>query len=67
MSDADCYAKAVKRGDYTFTLVGQDKSAPRVICEWISQNIETAPPEKLREALEKAIIMRTQWGRRNAD
>ena len=67
MSDAECYAKAIERGDKTFTLVGQDLSSPRVICEWIKENIETAPKRKLEDALDRAIDMRNRPGRKQAD
>ena len=56
--DAECYKKAVERGQQTFTLVVQDISAPTIICEWIKQNIDHAPAEKLLDALEDAIAMR---------
>ncbi|HEX8838187.1 MAG TPA: hypothetical protein VF748_14695 [Candidatus Acidoferrum sp.] len=67
LSDATTFRKAVMRGDNTFTLVGQDRSGPTVICEWIKQNIETAPQDKLFEALARAIAMRLQTNRRAAD
>src|SRR5258708_7049135 len=35
-----CLKRARERGDECFTLVGQDMTAPTVICEWIKQNIE---------------------------
>ena len=56
-SEKDCLKKAEQRGDLCFTLVEQDLSAPAVICEWIKQNIETAPYEKLSHALYKAFNM----------
>jgi hypothetical protein len=67
VQDSKVYDKAVKRGDRTFTLVGQDRSAPLVICEWIKANIETAPAGKLFEALEDAIRMRESVIRKVAD
>jgi hypothetical protein len=66
-SDANCIDKARKRGDEMFTLVGQDNSAPAVLCEWIKLNIETAPAGKLRNALERALKMRQRPGRKSAD
>lgn len=56
--DQRCFARAQARGDETFTLVGQDLSSPIVICEWIKQNIHTAPDQKLRDALNDAIRMK---------
>ena len=47
---------------YTFTL-----PSPRVICEWIKENIETAPAEKLRCALEDALMMRQNPRRKRTD
>lgn len=67
MTDKDCYEKAVERGQRTFTLVEQDRTSPRVICEWIKENIETAPADKLFKALEDAITMRGFMGRKSAD
>jgi len=63
----ECYEKAKKRGQWTFTLIAQDKSSPSIICEWIKQNIETAPEEKLRDALNDALIMRKWIMRKTAD
>lgn len=68
MSTSDgCYEKAKARGDETFTLVGQDLSSPRVICEWLKENIDKAPERKLREAFECALRMRTTRMRKSAD
>lgn len=67
LSDAECFRKASERGDATFTVVGQDRSSPRVICEWIKENIETCPEDKLHEALNRAIVMRNKHYRRAAD
>lgn len=66
-SDKECYEKALLRGQRTFTLVGQDLSSPGVICEWIKVNIETAPADKLFDALQAALVMRGQGGRKVAD
>jgi hypothetical protein len=67
LSDNICFSKAKERGDLTFTLVGQDRTSPIVICEWIKQNIETCPADKLREAFERAIAMRHLPRRKSAD
>jgi hypothetical protein len=66
-TDTQVHAKAKSRGMDTFTIVAQDKSAPTTICYWILQNIETAPPDKLHDALKRAIGMRTYSPRKNAD
>lgn len=65
--DMTTYMKAKRRGDPTFTLVGQDKTSPRCIVFWIMENIETCPDAKLREALDDAIRMRNTNKRRWAD
>jgi hypothetical protein len=67
VSDQECFDKAKQRGDATFTVVGQDFTAPATICEWIKLNIETAPPAKLYAALDRAITMRAQLNRKAAD
>ena len=66
-ADTKCHAKAKQRGQATFTLVAQDKSAPSTIAYWILANIETAPEAKLREALEDALNMRQYPNRKSAD
>ncbi len=66
-SDTKVYAKARNRGQETFTLVGQDRTSPRTILFWIGENFETAPPEKLRDAFERALRMREFPERKWAD
>lgn len=65
--DQSCYEKAKARGQQTFTLVEQDRSSPKVIAYWILENIETAPPEKLIDAVKDAIAMRGYAYRKSAD
>jgi hypothetical protein len=65
--DDGCYQRAKARGEQTFTLVAQDRTSPVVICEWIKQNIETCPAEKLVDALMDAIAMRENPNRKSAD
>jgi hypothetical protein len=65
--DSKCHQKAIERNQQTFTLVEQDRSSPRTICFWILENIETAPREKLVDALLDAITMREAPLRKNAD
>lgn len=65
--DHDCYSRAKQRGEQTFTLVARDKSSPRTICFWIMENIETAPAEKILDALKDALTMRTHPDRKAAD
>ncbi len=65
--DSRVHAKAKARGQRTFTLVEQDASTVKTIAHWIYLNIETAPPEKLREALDDCIAMREFPNKKNAD
>jgi hypothetical protein len=65
--DSRVHVKAKQRGQHTFTLVAQDRSAPATIAFWIQQNIETAPEDKLRTALEDALAMRKYSPRKAAD
>ena len=65
--DNTCFEKALARGDQTFTLVAQDRTSPSVICEWIKENIETAPEAKLIDALMDALSMRKNPNRKSAD
>lgn len=67
LSDVDCFHRAQSRGQATFTVVAQDRSAPRVILEWMKENIETCPAAKLYEALSRAIEMRDYHSRKSAD
>lgn len=67
LSDAECFHRAQMRGQSTFTVVAQDRSAPRIVCEWIKENIETCPRAKLFEALSRAIEMRDFHFRKTAD
>lgn len=63
--DCACFEKAQKNGEQTFTLRAQDQCSPEVVAYWILKNIETAPEDKLRHALEDAIRMR-RWPKRKA-
>jgi len=57
-----------RQGDEeVFPLLGHDFSSPSVVAFWILQNIDTAPAEKLREALACALKMRQTPGRKVAD
>jgi hypothetical protein len=65
--DAGVFKKAQERGQLTFTIFQQDLSGAKTICEWIRLNIETAPADKLRDALETAIAYRDFPKRKVAD
>jgi hypothetical protein len=65
--DTQCFLKAKFKGEPTFTLRAQDRSAPENVCKWITANIETASEKKLRDALEIALRMRVHPHRRVAD
>lgn len=56
--DSDCFREAQERGQVTFTLVAQDVTSPAVILKWIEENLNTASDDKLREAFEKALLMK---------
>ena len=57
--DSRVHARAKERGQKTFTLIEQDRSTQRTIAFWILENVETAPEEKLVDALKQAIAK--QW------
>lgn len=67
MGEKSCYEKATLKGEPVFTLRGQDQSSPKTVAFWIQENIETAPAEKLRGALEIALKMRITLVRKAAD
>lgn len=50
-----------------FVLRAQDRTAPYVVAEWITANIMTAPEDKLRDALETALLMRNYKFKKTAD
>jgi len=50
-----------------FTLHAKDVTAPKTICSWIRDNIETASPEKLHDALDCALRMRDYEFRKSPD
>lgn len=56
--DAACFIRAQQRGQGTFTLVEQDRTAPAVVLDWIARNFATAPANKLRDAFETALRWR---------
>ena len=58
---------AKEKGERTFSLRSQDISSPEVIAFWIMKNILTAPAEKLHQALDDAIEMRSWPNRKHAD
>ncbi len=66
-NDEDVHSRAKDRGQGTFTLVEQDRTAPATIVDWIGRNIETAPEDKLRDALERALTFRRFNSRKYAD
>lgn len=55
-----CLAKA-KDDEMIFTLLSRDMQAPLAIIEWIKLSFNSQPADKLREALECAIVMKQQW------
>jgi hypothetical protein len=65
--DTKIHARARQRGQRTFTLVAQDKTAVETIGFWIMRNLDNAPADKLREALEDALAMRDFPTKKQAD
>ena len=65
--DWSCFEKGKAKGEQLFTLRAQDSTTPTVIAFWIMQNIENAPADKLRHALEDAIRARRWPMRKRAD
>lgn len=65
--DSKIYEKARRRGQKTFCLIEQDVTAVLTIAHWICFNIETAPDDKLRDALESCLQWRHYKGRKLAD
>jgi hypothetical protein len=55
--DDRCLEKAYN-DEKLFVLMARDYTAPLVIMEWIKNNLENQPREKLIEALDCAIEMR---------
>ena len=66
-NDHSTFEKGKANGEQLFTLRAQDVTTPSVIAEWIKQNIETAPEDKLRHALEDALRARKWPNRKRAD
>lgn len=66
-NDSSTHEKGKAKGEQLFTLRAQDQTAPRTICFWIMENIETAPEDKLRHALEDALRARKWPNRKRAD
>lgn len=65
--DKESADKAHAKRENTFTLRAQDESSPLVIGFWIACNIETAPRDKLIQALDIALAMRENTPRKKAD
>lgn len=65
--DAKVFKKAQSRNQRTWTVVEQDITAVKTIAHWIYLNIETAPDDKLRTALEEILVMRKFPNRKTAD
>jgi hypothetical protein len=66
-NDDSCFEKAKVAGEQRFTLRAQDVTAPKCIAFWILENIETAPDDKLRHALDDALRARRWPNRKTAD
>jgi len=57
----------VKENEAIFVLRGQDVTSPVIIMEWIKQNLPYCSDEKLRQAFECALSMRSYAPRKRAD
>jgi hypothetical protein len=66
-NDIEVFNRAQGRGQQTFTLVEQDRSAVETIAYWILQNIHSAPADKLRNALEICLKWRNFAAVKDAD
>jgi len=66
-NDDSCFEKAKTTGEQRFTLRAQDATTPNVIAYWILMNITSAPPDKLRHALEDALRARKWPHKKMAD
>lgn len=63
---SECLRNA-KDDEPIFVLRGQDVSAPNIVLEWISQNVNTCPQEKLDDAWALVREMRAYQNRKIAD
>lgn len=57
--DDECIKKAYD-DERIFVLMARDPAAPTTIMQWISRSLGSQPPEKLHEALDCAIEMKTR-------
>lgn len=64
--NSDCLMKAAE-DEPIFVLRGQDVSSPNIVIEWANQNINTCPPEKIRDAFDTALAMIKFRNRKIAD
>lgn len=65
--DTDTCLKKAAPDEPLFVLRAQDASAPYIVMEWIKDNFENVPEEKLREAFELALKMKKWPNRKSAD
>ena len=66
-NDDSTHDKGKANGEQLFTLRSQDSTTPEVIVYWILKNIETAPEDKLRHALDDALRARKWPNRKRPD
>lgn len=62
---ANACAHNAKPDEPVFVLRGQDVSAPHIVIEWVNQNLNTCPREKLLDAWDVAMAMK-QYQRVNS-
>lgn len=61
-----CLAKA-NEDEMLFILRAQDMSSPKIIFQWIAENIDTLPDDKVNEAVKCALVMNKHKFRKPAD
>ena len=60
-NDDPCIKKAYD-DERLFVLMTRDITAPKIVLEWIKENLDNQPDEKLREAFECALEMAKNQG-----
>lgn len=65
-NDHGCFMRALRRGDPTFTLVAQDRSAVAVVHEWLQQNPQLSP-ERHQQTVDRMAEMQAWPVKKLAD
>lgn len=56
----DSFIKKAYDDEMLFVLMTRDATAPKIVLEWIKENLDRQPVEKLREAFEVAMQMHAE-------